>query len=499
MAREKSYRQIIKSSYIMGGASGVNLLIGMVRVKFTALLIGSTGIGLLASLSAIQVLIGTLVSMGFQQSSIRAIAIASGKGDYLEIGRIVLTMRRITWLTGIVGMVVMFFLSPTLSRLTFGNENYSLEIAALGIVILLNNLCIGQNALMQGMRRIADMAIASLYVSVFAALAAIFFYNLMGIRGIVPTLIIISIFDLIVLLFFSRRLTVPKVILNWRQTLSKAGELINFGLVMMSNSLMASIVVFISIYLISNLEGINGVGLYSAAFALSGVFTNFILNAMAADFYPRLAEVSSDHPLVCKIVNEQTEVALLLAMPGLLFTMAMAPWILQFFYSEEFTSSLELLRWFLLGCLGRVISWPMGYVMLALGKSKWLICTEIVMHIIHLSLIYVSLKIFGLVGVSKSFTLLYIIHILIMLLICNKLISFLWSRQTLFIICISNVCITLLFILTFHLENLTIGVIGFLLSIMFFLLSILILSNRMNLKLREFLFNEAKKFFLKFK
>ena len=44
---KKNYGQILKSSSIMGGSQVVSILVGMVRVKLVAVLLGPVGIGLL--------------------------------------------------------------------------------------------------------------------------------------------------------------------------------------------------------------------------------------------------------------------------------------------------------------------------------------------------------------------------------------------------------------------------------------------------------------------
>jgi enterobacterial common antigen flippase len=176
VTQKSSYAQILKASSIMGGAAGINLLLGMVRVKFAAVLIGASGVGLNASFGAVQGLIGTLAGLGIQSSGVRDIAAAVGKGDEQAIGRAVLTLRRICWLTGLVGMAAMMLLSPLLSQLTFSSDQYTYDIAALGIIILFGNLSGGQMALIQGMRRIGDMARANIFGAVFGTFAAIGFY-----------------------------------------------------------------------------------------------------------------------------------------------------------------------------------------------------------------------------------------------------------------------------------------------------------------------------------
>ncbi len=64
----------------------------------------------------------------------------------------------------------------------------------------------------------------------------------------------------------------------------------------------------------------KGAGIYSAAFALSGMFVNFVLQAMGSDYYPRLTSVATNKAMMNRMVNEQTEIGLLLGVPGLLAT-----------------------------------------------------------------------------------------------------------------------------------------------------------------------------------
>lgn len=429
MSTQKSYAQILKASSIMGGAAGINLLLGMLRVKFAAVLIGTTGVGLNASFTAVQGLIGTLAGLGIQSSAVRDIAAAVGKGDQQAIGRAVLTLRRICWLTGLAGMAAMMLLSPLLSQLTFGHRDYTLDIAALGLIILFANLSGGQMALIQGTRRIGDMARANIFGAALGTVAALGFYATLGLRGIVPTLVTAAATQLALSWFFARQVPVPKVELTMRQTLAEAGGMVRLGLGMMSNGLMGSAVAYITVTLITQQEGVQAVGLYSAAFALSGIFVNFVLGAMSADYYPRLTGVASDKAAMKRMVNEQTEIGLLLALPGLLATMAFAPWILQLFYTREFLGAVELLQWFILGCMGRVISWPLGFVMLALGKGRWFLLTETSFNLVHVALIALGLHLFGIEGVAIAFFVMYLGYILAVYLVCRHLIGFGWSAE----------------------------------------------------------------------
>jgi antigen flippase len=139
--------------------------------------------------------------------------------------------------------------------------------------------------------------------------------------------------------------------------------------------------------------------------------------------------VAHDKPAMVRMVNEQTEIGLLLALPGLLATMALAPWILQIFYTREFLGAVAMLQWFILGCLGRVISWPLGYVMLALGKGRWYLLTETSFNLLHVALIALGLLLYGIEGVAIAFVVMYVGYIAAVLMVGRRLIAFKWSAE----------------------------------------------------------------------
>lgn len=413
----------------MGGAAGIKVLLGMVGVKVAAVLIGATGMGLLASFTALQALIVTLSGLGIQSSAVRDVAAAAALNDAYAIGRKVRAVRRICLLTGLAGMVTVFLLSPLISQLTFGDDRYRLDIAVLGIGVLFTSISGGQLAQIQGMRRIGDIARTSMFSAAIGTALAIGLYATLGLRGIVPALVAAAAAQLAFSWFYARRLPLPEVDLSWHDTFTEASAMVRLGLVFMWSALLVSAVSYASIVLITQQFGLTAVGFYSSAFALSGVFVGFVLTAMGADFYPRLTGKVHDKSAMCRMVNEQTEIGLLLAVPGLLATLALAPWVIQLFYTVEFLPAVELLQWFILGCLGRVISWPLGFVMLALGKGRWFFLTETSFNLLHLALVALGLHLFGIEGVAVAFFVMYLGYIGAVYLVSRQLIGFRWSAS----------------------------------------------------------------------
>lgn len=424
----KSYGRILKSSSIVGGAQAINMIIGMVRTKFVAVLLGPAGVGLMGTYVSITGLIGTLSGLGIKSSGVREVAVANGTGDTEEIGRTILTLRRMVWLTGTAGALILLVGAVPISRFTFDDSTYAVPLMFLAMNLFFQAIQSGQMALIQGMRRITDLARINVLGSLAGTVISVGLYYWLGMDGIVPALIALAIFNLITSWWFARKIPVPKVSISWRESFLQTGGLVKLGVAMMWAGLMGTFVAYLTRALITRDLGIEAVGVFQAAFSLSGMFITFVLGAMGADFYPSLTAVSHDNDKVNALVNEQTEIGLLLAVPGLIVTIVLAPWVIQIFYTGAFTQSADLLRWFVFGCLGRVMSWPMGFILLAKGESRMFLLTETVFGLIHAAFIWLGLKFFGLTGVAIAFVSMYSLYILGMLAVSRYLTKFSWSR-----------------------------------------------------------------------
>lgn len=411
----------------MGGVAAVTLVFSMVRTKFAAVLIGTTGVGLLANFVAVQVVIATLAGLGIGASAVRDIAKAYADGDRDQIGRTVLTLRRACWVTGLLGAGSMAVLSPWLSQLTFGSNDYAWHIAALGLAILFGILQSGQTALLQGSRRIAQLARLQIGAAAGGTLVSLVLFFFFGVDGLVPALVLAAVINLGLAWYFARQVPVPSVQMSYGESCRNVKSIARLGFAMMFTGLAGSATIYAINALITQEKGMAALGIYSAGFALSGIFVNFVLSAMLSDYYPRLSAASDDNVTLNRLVNEQTEVALLLAVPGLAATLTLAPWMIHIFYTGAFLPAIELLEWFALGCLGRAISWPLGYLLLAKSRGEWHIACEVTAHAMHILLVFLGIRYLGLTGAAVAFFFLSILYTGLVFMVARHLTGFAWN------------------------------------------------------------------------
>ena len=427
MNGRSSYSQVLRASSIIGGANGLNYLVSLVRIKIIAVLLGPAGIGLVSLYTSAIGLVGTASGLGIGSSGVREVALAFSQHDTAAIARTVRILRRACWATGLFGWALAAALAPLISDWMSNSSEHAVTIAILGATVFLGAINGGQTALIQGARRIGDIARASIAVTLLNTVMAIGLYAWLGQRGIVPVLVATAAVSLAVSWWFARRVPVVAVALSWPDTFVGTRRLAGLGIAFMWSGLLTAGLDIATRSLITRELGIDAAGLYQAAWAISGLFASFILSAMGTDFYPRLTSVIHDQHIATRTVNEQTEIGMLLALPGLLGTLAFAPWMMEAFYTKQFLPGAAMLPWFVLGIFGRVVSWPLGFIQLAKGASRWFIATETVFVGLQLGMLLWTLPRFGLVGVAYTFAINYFLYILAMFWVAKALIGFQWS------------------------------------------------------------------------
>lgn len=446
-ANNNSYGQILKSTTIVGGSQVINILLGIIRTKILAVLLGPAGIGLMGMYSAVTSTVGAMINMGIGSSGVRQIAEASGTGDTQKIARTIITLRRSALLLGFLGMLLTIIFCKPLSRLTFGSAEYSWPIALLSVTLFLGAVSGGQIALVQGMRRIADLASLRVLGGILGTAVSIPMIFLWGQEGIVPFLITVSAMAILSSWWYARKIPVARIIIGWKETFREAKALLSLGLVFMATGLMGAAVLYLVRVLVVRQLGMDDVGLYQGATTLSSLYISVILNAMGMDFYPRLTAVATDNEACNRMVNEQTEVGLLVAAPGILATLTFAPLIIQIFYSASFTPAYDVLRWQILGIFLRVVSWPIGFVLLAKGKGKIFFWTELLANAVHVALVWIGVAHFGLEGTGIAFFALYVFVTVMILAVVRHLSSFHWTATSLRLLGITSVAVALAFLL----------------------------------------------------
>ncbi len=425
-----SYREILHSTSLVGGSQVVNILIGIVRGKALALLIGPSGVGLAGMLQSSVGFIEVLAGMGLRQAGVRQVAVAFGSGDMLQMARSATVLRRASLVSAVVGMTLVFAFRGPIAQLTFGDQVYATSIGLMGLTLFFGAINSGQSALIQGTRRVHLLAISAVVSTAMATVCGLVPVLLMGEKGIALMHVTGAAVACAVVVLIARRVDVARIRLSLQAAWTEASELLRLGTALMAAGLVAAAGVYVTHVLIARGFGTSGVGLYLAAGTLSTFYVKMILSAMGADFYPRISALIHAPSELNRVVNEQVQVGILLAVPGVLFTLTFAPWILRILASPEFTPATPIARWQIMGAAIQALSWPMGYIILAQGRSWLYLCIETVTVVVGIVLLIVCMALWGLAGAGMASLLLYAAYAAGIVLITRRLCGFSLTRKT---------------------------------------------------------------------
>ena len=424
-----SYRTILRSSSIMGAASVLNILAGLAKMKVAAVLLGPAGVGLIGFYQNLMGTAATVSALGVGNVGTRQIAAAQAEGGAEAVG---LTRRALFWGTmilALLGGLVFWIASGWMAEHLLLEPQRAGEVALLALGVVLSVTAGSQGALLTGLRRIGDVArvqISSGFASAVLGIVALFVW---GANGLLALVLVAPLVTFLMGHFYVARLDPPEgsapslgdIMTEWR-------GLVGLGIPFMLSGLVTTVGLLAGRTLVQRELGADALGQFQASWSIGMTYLGFVLGAMGTDYYPRLTAVIKDHAAATRMVNEQTEVALVLCGPALLIMLAAAPFVVHLLYSDAFTPTIGILRWQLLGDMLKVMSWPLGYVILASGAGKTFVLTETSGIAVFVSGIGLAAPLIGITATGLSFLAMYVWYLPLVYVLARRRIGFRWSE-----------------------------------------------------------------------
>ncbi len=425
-----SYRQILRSTSIIGGASVINILIGLVRIKIAALVLGPAGIGLIGLLNNLMSTAANVATLGMGTVGTRQIAEAAGRNDHHAIAA---ARRALFWaalLLAVAGAAIFWLLRDVLATQVLNNPAMTSQVAWLALGVALTVAGSAQGALLNGLRHIGDLARASVYASALATLLGVVTLLLWREKGLIAYILLTPLAGFLLAHWYVARL--PKVQsppTPLHEIRRQWHTLARLGIAFMLAGLVGTLGQLAVRTMVQNQLGTASLGHFEASWTISITYIAFVLGAMGTDYYPRLTAVINDHTAVNQLVNEQTEIAVLLAGPVLLAMLGLAPWVINLLYSSQFAEAATLLRWQILGDILKVLTWPLGFIILAAGQGRTFLITETMAMAIFVLSTWLGLPYLGLPAAGVGFLIMYLIFLPMMYWLARRKTGFRWTSR----------------------------------------------------------------------
>jgi O-antigen/teichoic acid export membrane protein len=422
---QASYDKMFRSLLVIGGASVVSVLVGLLKTKVVALILGPLGVGQIGLYQSLMATAAAVFGVGTSTAGTRRVAETRHQPRKIDLVRAALQWG--TAILALMGAIVTFALRQRVSVHLFGDASHSTDIGWVALGVAMTIAAGSQTALLNGLERLGDLARITVISSVAAAVAGVAIVVAFEHAGAVFFVLAAPAAALACGHWYVR--AIPRTAGEAPEggILHEWGTLSKLGAAFMVSGLAGSMAQLLVRTMVSNQLGANALGQFQAAWTIGITYIGFILTAMGANFYPRLTASIGDRRLACQLVNQQTEVALLVSGPVCLLAMGFTPQIVHLLYSEQFTDAALLLRWQIIGDIFKLASWPLGFVLLATGGGRNFLFAELCVNVVFVLITWAAIPYFGLHATAHGFVCMYVLLLPIVYFFGRSVILFRWE------------------------------------------------------------------------
>jgi PST family polysaccharide transporter len=420
---ELTSRGLIKSMMIIGSAQVVNILISIIRLKVLAVLLGPSGVGLLSIYNSLQAMVKQTAGLGMGSSGVRQIA--SSRGEEATLSRVRRVLFAAHLVQGALAMLAVWLLRAPIATWLFGDATRATEVGLIGVAILLALLGTAQTALLQGLRRIADLGRVTVLAAFTGTVAGLVAVWVQGESGLIWFFLVQPLATVLVALHFTRRLPRPTAArLSVTETWEIWKPMAKLGAAFMLGGLATTATLLLVRGRISQELGLDAAGHFAAAWGITITYVGFLLGAMGADYYPRLTEVIHDKVAALQLVNDQAQLGLAIGGPVLLLLIGLAPWAITVLFSDEFGPAVTLLQWQTVGNVFKLPGWALGFSIVAAARGKTFLLTQLNFNILFCLMLWPTLVPFGIQAAGPAFMIASILQFCLVTVIVRKIHGF---------------------------------------------------------------------------
>ena len=407
---QKVYRSNFGATILFSGVQFFQIIITVVRSKFVALFIGTTGMGISSLLHSATDLISACTNFGLKTSGVKTVASASESNDYYTVAKTIAVLRRLILCTGLLGTLICIGLSPLLSKSSFDSGEYTMSFVIVSLVILFNQLNNGELVLLQGLRKKELLAKANVIGQTLGLILTVPLYYFYGIKAIVWVLVLSSLLTFLISSIYSRKLKIERVSISWKETFGIGWEMIKLGIFLSLQFLLSQLALYLIRNYVSQTGGVDQVGLYSAGTTIINTYLGLVFTAIATDYFPRLSSMKSFSDMN-EAVRRQAELSMLLFAPIIVAFIVYIRPIIILLYSDKFLPIEYMLYWGMSATLIKAMGWSLSYTILAKAKPAYFFLNEVIAKCYTFPITILGYKYFGLTGFGIALLIGYAIYL----------------------------------------------------------------------------------------
>lgn len=402
---------VMKAMGVFTGVQVINILCSIVRVKLVAIWLGPVGVGLIGIYNSALETINSVSQLGLRNSGVRDVAAADG--DIARLARISRVLSRWTWCLAAAGAFVTLVASPWLSEMTFGDRSHTMGFIVLSVAVFFSGIASGPLAVLQGMRKLRQLARASVWGALGGLAASVPMYYFWGIDSVVPSIAAYAIITYLASWLMRQRLPEPDPSPSRGEIYREGLGFVKLGIFMTASMFLTMAANYVFLAFLNWRGGTAEVGYYQAGYTIVTRYIGLVFTAIVMEYYPRLSQVSGSRKRLSVFASHEMLLGVVVIVPCAAVMTAADTLVLRLMYDSEFAVVAPYLNWALAGTVLRAVSWCMAIVILAKGDGRTYLVTEMVSALLFVGLGIGGWQSLGLRGLGIAYLIWYAAYTLI--------------------------------------------------------------------------------------
>ena len=394
------------------GLSGIHslfrLVLSFITIKFTAVYLGPSGIALVAQLVNFISICHSMLGGGIGSATARLYP--EFRSDQVGRKRFLATAWRLACLFAVVSIVAIALCSAPLARWLLISDAHQAAVMLAGVAVACQLL---SSVIASAINGAGEMGrVVAIYVLASVAGFAIY----------VPASVIWGIPGGLVGFAISQMVMLPVSLAILRRSPSvtpedfrgdfdhtEARRILGFVPMLMAHAIMLPLGLILIRDLVASQLGLDTAGLWQAAWRVSEVYLGVIMAAVSLYFLPRLGEVAGTRALRGEIVRTFAQTVGMTALIALAIFI-LRDWVVWIVFTEEFLPVRDIMPYQLLGDVLRMAAWTLGFVLVALVRSRWYIALELLIPAVYFGGALLLVPIHGVQGVTWAYCVAGFLH-----------------------------------------------------------------------------------------
>jgi O-antigen/teichoic acid export membrane protein len=400
---------LAKNTVLLASPKVVKFAVGILRAKFIAIFLGTTGAGIIDQLHYTISQVRTITLSSLPDGMVKLIAEQNGiQFDLKKIAGIIKTYILMVIPLTILMTILGYVFADEITMYVFGEIKFKfyfqIGFIAFPVTILTTTL----RAPLKAFKEIKSFAIAEIaiiLINIIIFIPLIYFFKIPG--GVIyVTLSFITSF--FVTFSLMRKNVMKKYNIKFsdiksaifskfyfRQLIAYMGVGVIGGTYFIFTEIATRAIVV-------NELGIDKLGIYSPITRWAGLFVGFILPSVYTYLYPRLSESKSNDEII-KVINSVIRLITFVALPFIIIGISIREWIIPLFYSLEFIEATIYLPFHFSTLIFFIWSSILSQLFYATGRLKSYLIFGLIINSISLAVVYFLVPSVGLYGYLAKF------------------------------------------------------------------------------------------------